>query len=151
MLARKPLNRPIRPGCWLPLTTTLSAWALERAVVDVAGRLDHELEAARIAQAVDRAGSENVDPGLGDLALNRSRSRAMIASAPCAGSRRCRGTSSSITNAEPRLEPMALRTNERPGLPRVCATPGVSRAIVSILSHHLGRAAPARPSRAVGC
>ena len=69
MRARKPLNRPTRPGCWLPWAANVVGLGLERVEVDVAGRFHHQLEAAGDAQAVHRRRPEDVHAGLRDLAL----------------------------------------------------------------------------------
>ena len=72
-----------------------------------------------------------------------------MASALKSGSRRS-SNGFSVMNIEPRFEPMALSTNERPGLPRVWATPGVSRAIFST-ARLTSAVRSSDADRAVGC
>ena len=63
MLARKPSNsRPAR--LLVPLVGQVVRLALQRDEVDVADGFDHQLEAAGIAQAVDRRRAEDVRLGL---------------------------------------------------------------------------------------
>ena len=55
--ARKLLNRPTRPGVWLPLRTTASVRSWPKLAVAGSGKVaDHQLEAALAAQAVHGGG-----------------------------------------------------------------------------------------------
>ena len=77
-------------------------------------------------------GPPNVDTTASPTSsLQRSRSFSAMASA--LRSEPCRSSNGlSMTYIEPRLGALAFRIKERPEMPTVCSTPGVSRAIFSI-------------------
>ena len=61
------VNRPTSPGCGVALLDQVVGLALERVEAVVAAVLDHQLEAAGVAQAVDRRRPEHADLGVLDL------------------------------------------------------------------------------------
>ena len=87
---------------------------------------DHQLESAGHADARHRRCAEHADRGVADLLAQYSRRRrAMMASACSSGF--CRSSNGlRITNIEPKFEPLAVSSSDRPATPVVCSTPGIA-------------------------
>ena len=67
-------------GLLIALRGQVVGLGLQRVVVDVADRFDHQLEAAGIAQPCTAGGAEDEHAGVGNLLRNRARSLPTIAS-----------------------------------------------------------------------
>ena len=59
--ARKLLNRPMKPGCALPLAAEIGGLRFQGLQVGVAGAFEHQLEAAGVAEAIDGRRPEDED------------------------------------------------------------------------------------------
>ena len=123
VLARELLNRPCRPGVSLPSATIVSLTCCSVAQAEVAAVLDHQLEAAGGAQAVDRRGAEDDDHGVADLSLAARRGARRRWRRPSGRPRRS-ANSSSITYIEPRFGALAFSSSDWPEMPTVWSTPG---------------------------
>ena len=138
MLARKLLNSPGRPGVALPSGDDLVADALQIAQAQVAAILDDQLESAGRSQAIDRRAPKIDHDGVAHLAVTCSSQFAAIASAE--RSARAGAKTPPVTRtSSPDSAHWRPRSSDWPAMPTVCATPGVSRAMLSIWCHHLLR------------
>ena len=88
MRARKPLNRPTRPGCWLPLAARLSAWACSASKLTSPVASTISLKPPALPRPAHRRRPEDEHAGLRDLALQALAELAAMASPLSAGSRR---------------------------------------------------------------
>ena len=137
VLARKLVNRPCSVRCSaVPAATIGSADVLQMSCSPVAAVLDHDLEAAGRAQALDRRRAEDVDQPPPDLVLKR---RLQPGGDRVAGEPWLAPLVEVVEHARtstPKFGALAFSRIDCPAMATVCVTPGCLPGDRLDLLHH---------------